>query len=243
MTAVSTHIFSTMGTVASVRVGPDADVADVIAELKDSFDTIEDTFSLYLDGSELSRMARGEIALWQAGPRVLDAYAQALDWRTATNGTFSPHRPDEVIDLSGIVKAIAIENAGRILDGSQPNWLVTVGGDVLSRGTNVGLPWRCAIVDPADRAALLSVAELQPDRRAVATSGTSERGEHVWRSTPDSSFCQVTVTASDIVTADVLATALLSGGRSDLDGMVARFDVGVLAVTRDGRLYGTPSGL
>lgn len=68
MTAVSTHIFSTMGTVASVRVGPDADVADVIAELKDSFDTIEDTFSLYLDGSELSRMARGEIALWQAGP-------------------------------------------------------------------------------------------------------------------------------------------------------------------------------
>ena len=114
---------------------------------------------------------------------------------------------------------------------------------MLSRGTNVGLPWRCAIVDPADRAALLSVAELQPDRRAVATSGTSERGEHVWRSTPDSSFCQVTVTASDIVTADVLATALLSGGRSDLDGMVARFDVGVLAVTRDGRLYGTPSGL
>jgi thiamine biosynthesis lipoprotein len=50
----------------------------------------------------------------------------------------------------------------------------------------------------------------------------------------------VSVAASDIVTADVLATAVVAGGRGTLDAVTARWDVDVLAVTHDGALLATP---
>jgi thiamine biosynthesis lipoprotein len=50
----------------------------------------------------------------------------------------------------------------------------------------------------------------------------------------------VSVAAADILTADVLATAIVSGGRAALDEFAERFDVDVLAVQRDGSLLATP---
>ena len=64
-------------------------------------------------------------------------------------------------------------------------------------------------------------------------------GEHVWRQGA-ADFRQVTVTASDIVTADVLATAILSGGRATRDAVTDRWDVDVLTVDQEGALDVTP---
>jgi thiamine biosynthesis lipoprotein len=50
----------------------------------------------------------------------------------------------------------------------------------------------------------------------------------------------VSVAAQDIVTADVLATAIVAGGRPTLDAVTARWDVDVLAVADDGGLLATP---
>ena len=52
---------------------------------------------------------------------------------------------------------------------------------------------------------------------------------------------QATVLAGDIVTADVLATAIVSGGRDALDRATREFPVGVLAVFRDGSLAANPA--
>jgi thiamine biosynthesis lipoprotein len=48
------------------------------------------------------------------------------------------------------------------------------------------------------------------------------------------------VRAADIVTADVLATAILAGGREHLDDVTARFSIDVLTVAADGEITATP---
>jgi thiamine biosynthesis lipoprotein len=89
---------------------------------------------------------------------------------------------------------------------------------------------------------MLTAVRLGDHRCALATSGSAERGEHIWTRTdlPRSPFAQVSVAAADIVTADVLATAIVAGGHPMLDLACERWDVDVLAVGRDGELRATP---
>lgn len=236
--------FTTMGTVASLRLPSSSDVdGAVLASVQQVFAELDLRFSLYRADSEASRIARNELSLMTSSTAMREMYSLALIWRDTTGGVFTPHRPDGVIDLSGVVKAAAIQNAGTVLDAAGlDDWLLNVGGDVLARGTDDGTPWRAGIVDPDARNALLTAVSLDEHRRAIATSGTSERGEHVWRRAAHAGadLVQVTVVASDIVTADVLATAVLAGGIPTLDDITDRFDVDVLACGRDGALLATP---
>jgi thiamine biosynthesis lipoprotein len=142
-----------------------------------------------------------------------------------------------VIDLDGTVKAVAIEQAGgALVERGLAHWCINVGGDVLVSGA----PWTIGIVDPADRGSVLCSVDLRNGRTAIATSGTAERGEHVWRARATREFAQVSVCADDIVTADVLATAILSGGREFLDIATRKWDIDVLTVAESGELAMTP---
>ncbi|MGA1835925.1 FAD:protein FMN transferase [Herbiconiux sp. 11R-BC] len=240
-----THVFDTMGTTVSIRSAGPAPSGEVLREVEEAFAGFDRRFSLYRDDSELSRVARGELALHHAGSILRDTYAAAMTWSHSTAGAFTPHRPDGVLDLSGLVKADAIAAAGRILDaGGAPSWMLNAGGDILVRGAVDGMPWRLGIVDPDARGTLLCTVALDGARRALATSGTAERGEHVWRrpaAAADSrSYRQVSVIADDIVTADVLATALLAGGPERCDDLLDRFDVDVLLVDDRGDVTASP---
>ena len=269
--------FATMGTIVSLRLAEAATAlgdtarADAAQLVETVFRRWDEQFSLYRADSELSRVARGELRLTEASASLRNCYALALDWRDRTQGVFTPHRADGVIDLSGVVKALAIAEAGGALRLSGlTNWSINAGGDVLvggvpgdrydegepaenatstgHRGTapaavSVHAEWVVAIVDPDDRGDVIARVPLRHPLRAVATSGSAERGEHIWteRNEP-SPFRQVSVFAADIVTADVLATAIVAGGAETLADMTARFAIDVLAVLRDGQLLAT-SGL
>lgn len=244
MTAVrnaAPFVFEAMGTVVSVTAA--GGVPDhTRARLRDAFERLEQRFSLYRPDAEGARVARREVPLRQASQEYRAAYEIALDWRELTDGAFTPHRPDGNVDLSGIVKAMAIEEAGSILDADGLDWLVNAGGDVLASGRQLdGRPWVVGIVDPDDRTKLFSQYTCQGGRRAVATSGIAERGEHVWRTGADATFQQVTVVAEDIVTADVLATAILAGGPGTLERVQDRWSIEVLACAADGRCWATPA--
>ena len=233
--AVPVRTFPTMGTVVSLR-GADAETA---ARVRAVFAGYDHRYSRYDPASVLSRVAAGTLRLADTPEEVRDVYALALTWRDRTAGAFTPHRPDGTIDLSGVVKALAVRDAGVLLDAASADWMLSAGGDVLVRGTHDGAPWRVGVVDPDRRDALADVVQLDAPRRAVATSGTAERGEHVWRrSVP--TFAQVTVVADDIVTADVLATAVLAGDETDLARTTADGTVDVLAFGVDGRAWATP---
>ncbi|WP_433876974.1 FAD:protein FMN transferase [Sinomonas atrocyanea] len=251
------------------------------AVVEDQFEDLDARFSLFKPNSEASRVSRGELSLMEASPLMRGLYADAVRWRRRTDGAFTPERPDGLLDLSGLVKGYAIAEAGRSLVAlGLHDWCLNAGGDVLISGSPApsaagGKPWLAGIVDPADRRTLLGAYPLGDHpasphpagsrgtsgpvarRLALATSGSAERGDHIWTvgvrgpgsQGPGSEgsaaarrpeFAQVSVAASDIVTADVLATAVVAGGRGTLDAVTARWDVDVLAVTHDGALLATP---
>ncbi len=235
------RVFDTMGTVASVEAsGLDERTGLAVEHAMAAWDA---TFSLYRPDSELSRIAAGTLTLADSSERVRDTYALALSWSGRTDGAFTPHRPDGVLDLDGVVKALAIAEAGEILAAAGCHGVtINVGGDILISPRPTDGPVIAGIVDPADRTRLLTSVRLRGDRRAMATSGSAERGDHIWLggSRAPAEFVQATVIADDIVTADVLATAIIAGGRAMLDEVTARFDVDVLTVDRGGDLLATP---
>jgi len=229
--------FETMGTVVSLEWSGDEQALDAVRGI---FEDADHRFSLYRPDSELRQVADGSLELLDASSELREVYATALGWRGETGGAFTPHRPDGAVDLNGIVKAWAMAEAGRALgDG---DWCLNVGGDVLVSGQAAsGAPWVVGIVDPADRTTLLTAVPLVGGRRAAATSGSAERGDHIWtRGREGAEFVQVTVVADDIVKADVFATATVSGGTITLDDVTGRFNIDVLTVDGEGSLRVTP---
>ncbi|KHL03978.1 thiamine biosynthesis protein ApbE [Sinomonas humi] len=259
-----------MGTVVSLSAAfaPRPDAGDdggdgarrldaAVRVIEADFATLEDRFSLFREDSEASALARGVLRLANASAETRAVYTDAIEWRRRTHGAFTPERPDGVLDLSGIVKARAIAEAGRSLVAlGLTDWCLNAGGDVLVAGTpspsnatsggDAARPWLAGVVDPEDRRTLLGAYPLAGApgcvaRRALATSGSAERGDHIWAVSGGApEFMQVSVAAADIETADVLATAIVAGGREMLDLATAQWDVDVLAVTNDGGLLATP---
>ena len=240
---VSSHSFEAMGTIVSLTLINAPNATDAVAAVERRFRAFDERFSLYEPGSELSRVAAGHLALTDSSEELRSAYASALRWRDVTGGAFTPHRPDGVIDLNGTVKALAIQAAAdELLAAGFTDWCLNAGGDVLCAGhRSDGSAWRIGVVDPADRAALLFSIPVDGTRHAVATSGSAERGDHIWMATAiDRTYVQATVVADDIETADVLATAIIAGGPTTLASVVERWPIDVLTVTRDGSLTSTP---
>lgn len=253
--------FRSMGTVVSLTVASGMSAQTAVDELQSAVDVVGEiftqldlTFSLYREGSEASRLARGELTLAYASGLMQELYAAASEWRVDTEGAFTAERSDGALDLSGIVKAHAMREAALSLGAlGLRNWCLNAGGDVLVSGspgpTDSGFedpnPWRAGIVDPFDRQKLLSTYRLSDSAEhgmaALATSGSAERGEHIWTiGAGRSEFLQVSVAAQDIVTADVLATAIVAGGTQTLDHAMEKWGVDVLAVGRAGTLLATP---
>lgn len=237
------HVFSIMGTSVSLSWRGAELTRDDLAEVEARFVDFDDRYSLYRDDTELSRVAQGTLALVDASEELRTTYALALDWRDRTSGAFSPHRPDGTIDLSGVVKALAMDAAAAILRSREcRNWCLNVGGDILVAGqAGDGAAWVVGIVDPDDRAALLTSASLGGARLACATSGSAERGDHIWAlGAPSPEFVQVSVIAADIVTADVLATAIVAGGSVSLDVATRSWPIDVMTVDVAGQIRMSP---
>ncbi|KGJ71824.1 hypothetical protein GY21_19545 [Cryobacterium roopkundense] len=239
--------FEAMGTVVSLRladtVAGERRLREALATAERVFDRWNERFSLYSPSSEISLVASGHIRLTDASDELRSCYALALEWRDRTGGVFTPHRADGVIDLSGVVKALAINQAGAALSSSGlGSWSINAGGDVLVRGLpRADADWVTSIVNPLDRQDVLASVPMRGARSAVATSGSAERGEHIWTPGAEASpFRQVSVFAADIVTADVLATSIVAGGEATLSQSTADYPIDVLAVLRDGQLLATP---
>ncbi len=259
--ALKTRTFGCMGTVISLAMPSEAartgacprtdrtehPIEAAAGAVEQVFAVLDERFSLYRPESEASRLARGEITLREAAQEMRDQYAEATNWRLLTADAFTPERPDGVLDLSGIIKGHAIRQAGDTLRAlGLRDWCLNAGGDVLVSGSPVPgsrVPWLSGIVDPTDRTALVSAFPLAGCSRfsALATSGSAERGEHIWTAGAGRSvFLQVSVAATDIVTADVLATAIVAGGHAMLDRAAHGWDVEILAVLGGGGLLATP---
>jgi thiamine biosynthesis lipoprotein len=224
------------------------DVRDVdAAALEPVFDWlrfVDRTFSTYIDDSEISRLNRGELVLDDAHPDVREVLARCEELRVETNGYFDVRARDgHDVDPSGLVKGWSVDRAAGIADElGWRNYALNAGGDIRARGG--ALPervWRIGIQHPSERERLVAV--VAGDDLAVATSGTYARGEHVFdphTHLPPERVLSVTVTGSDLATADAFATAAFAMGAGGPAWAARLRGYEALTLLADGRSLRTP---
>ncbi|WP_129312146.1 FAD:protein FMN transferase [Streptomyces sp. L2] len=230
-----------MGTVFSfdVRGGEPGAVRAALQEAVAGLHRADALFSTYRPDSEVSRLARGELALGDCSPDVTEVLELAAEAERLSEGWFST-RYRGSLDPTGIVKGWSAERAARELAEVDGVCGVSVngGGDVQMLGApEPQRPWRIGVADPlrpGGLAAVISaagVAEL-----SVATSGTAERGDHIVDPRTGRSavtdLVSVTVVGPRLTFVDCWATAAFAmGSRAGLAWLESLPDVEALLIT------------
>lgn len=255
------HIEECMGTVfrfAGLRQVGASELVALIQKACAILHEADRIFSLYKPESQLSRLARGVARVADLEPVVSEIWDSCQLWETETAGWFSAFTPERIFDPSGLVKTWAARNAARaLLDGGQSDFTLNAGGDVyIAPGASDDRDWRIAISTPVSiasaEAGVLTVVDLKnTGMNSLATSGTAERGQHIWNPKnydfasagqalgPNEKIVQVSVIASDLVEADVLATASFAEGIRAIERLNARSNVEALFVTDTGQFAAT----
>ena len=200
-----------------VRDVPDGDAA--LDEMFDWLRWVDDTFSTYKEDSQISRLGRSEIRLNDCADDVVLVLEMCEAVRAATRGYFDAWASG-TLDPSGLVKGWSVERASELLAArGMPRHCINAGGDVRVRGEpEPERPWGIGVVHPFDRESLTIVVEGCDI--AVATSGTAERGAHVYdphTHTPATELASVTVVGPDLTYADAYATAAFAMGHGCRD--------------------------
>lgn len=208
-------------------------------------------FSTYRADSAISRLGRGEIALADCPAAVREVLGRCEAARLRSGGAFDAHLPDPEdpaaparLDPSGLVKGWAVQRAfAAFEDLPGTDVCLGAGGDLLCRtGAPGSSGWRIGIEDPlhVDR----TIAVVPVRNGAVATSGAARRGAHLidprtGRIPRD--LASVTVLGSDLVRADVEATAAYVMGLEAPRWLAAQPGAAGLLVWADGRteVFGT----
>lgn len=236
-----------MGTVASIHVHDPADVELVnlaIDELFAELRRLEEMFSTFRPTSEISRVNRGELELIACSAEVIDVLDACTWLEQMSNGAFDarPKGPDGPLDPAGFVKGWAAERASAALGRrGLSNWYVNVGGDLLVSGSPVtGGRWRIGLADPNVVGQVRATVEVESG--AVATSGTAERGTHLWdRRTgkPAEAFASLTVMGPSLTWADAFATTVFVMGMDGLTWLEGFETYHGIGIRHDGSLVTT----
>ena len=175
---------------------------------------VDRVFSPYRPDSDVSLLASAEVTVDACAPEVAEVLAACAFVRDLSGGYFTS-APGGQFDPSGYVKGWAIERAATILTrAGSASHLVNGGGDVqCAGGRSAGEPWRVGIADPFRPGGLALVVTARD--RAVATSGTAERGAHIINPVTGRAaegLASVTVTGPSLALADACATAAFAMG-------------------------------
>lgn len=218
-----------MGTVVGVHVISDRPLDDdpcVDSATRDTFATlrnIEDVFTPFQDDSDIRRIARGDLDVCDADPRVMEVLDLCLTARSRTRRLFDPWWKGW-FDPTGIVKGWSVELAVRrhlaplVESGRVEAVGVNAGGDMqLVTAPESTWTWKVGIADPFNPGATVGRVSLKSG--AVATSGTAERGSHIVdprTSRPAKSVASATVVAQGLTEADLWATVSCVSGFDDM---------------------------
>ena len=211
--------WAVMGTVFTLDIRtriPEPELAQPIGDAFAWLVWVDETFSTYQSESEVSRLQRGTLALEACHPEVQAIWEACQGLKEVTEGYFDAWGgPGRAFDPSGLVKGWAAERASEMLTrAGAANHCLNAAGDVALAGRpGPGELWRVGIAHPLQARALTTVVALASG--AVATSGTSERGEHIYNphtGRPATELASVTVIGPSLSTADAYATAALAMG-------------------------------
>jgi thiamine biosynthesis lipoprotein len=217
---------------------------EVLDELFDWFREVDERFSTYKDGSEISRLNRGELAVRECHPDVRAVLARCDELREETGGYFDARYASLTeVDPSGLVKGWSVDRGGELLESRGiGNYSINAGGDIRTRGRAVPEPaWRTGIQHPLlmDRVAAI----VEANDLALATSGAYVRGEHIidpHTAVPPDGLLSITIAGDDLATADAYATAAFAMGASGPAWAATRAPYQTLAILADESTLSTP---
>lgn len=173
---------------------------------------IDERFSTYKPDSEVSKFGRGELDKKTVSTELRKAIKQCEMWQKRTEGFFSATAAGK-FEPSGYVKGWAIAEAGKAIERAGfKTYCIGAGGDVLARSAGAKA-WNIGIQAPGDKNKILNKLSIM--NGAVCTSGNYIRGQHIINpktKKPADYYKSVTITGPDIITADVLATAVFAAG-------------------------------
>ena len=193
---------------------------------------VDRIFSVHRPDSQIMQFRRGDIAEPDLHPEVAAVLDRCMALRIVSDGRFD-HRPEGDLDPSGYVKGWAIERATAMLgDRGLTRCYVDAGGDVAVRGR-----WRVGIRNPLDPDC--TVLGLEMIDQAIATSGTYERGKHIWGDSAGN-LASISVIGPDLGTADAISTALFSSQRRGTDWLDRFPGYEFVAVTTDLEVLTSP---
>jgi thiamine biosynthesis lipoprotein len=200
--------------------GADTEIGRAVAACFGELREIDRVFSTYRADSDISRIARGELALSDADPRVADVEAACRAAAIETVGLFSATWSG-IFDPTGFVKGWAVENAARRhlepLLSAVDAVGINAGGDMqLFTAGRSAWVWNVGIADPRHPGQI--IATLPVRTGAVATSGSAERGAHIIdprTGAPARGVLSATVVDASLARADLWATTAVIAGFED----------------------------
>jgi FAD:protein FMN transferase len=203
------------------------------------FRQVDQRFSTYKPDSEVCKIDRGELRLDAASADMRIVVDACERLRVATGGYFDVYA-NRGFDPSGYVKGWSVQVASdRLRAAGVANHCVNAGGDIRVRGTGPdGEPWRIGIRHPWERDRVAWVIASRDV--AIATSGTYERGLHVFdpfRGEPVTYLRSVTVTGPDLAVADAYATAAMAMSERGLDWLAGLDGYECAAITETGEAF------
>jgi thiamine biosynthesis lipoprotein len=191
---------------------------EIFDKLFDYFYYVDNTFSTFKKTSEITRINDGLLKTLHASKDVQEILRLAKQTKSQTLGYFNIDRGGK-IDPSGIVKGWAIHNAARLLGKiGIKNYYVEVGGDIEVTGHNSdGKLWTIGIRNPFNIRQIVKVVQLK--NKGIATSGTYERGKHIYiphtHMLADETL-SLTVIGPNVYEADRYATAAFAMGKKGI---------------------------
>jgi len=176
---------------------------------------VDATFSTYRDGSEISRLGRGELRERECSPEVREVLGLCAEVERRSEGCFDIHCGGR-LDPSGLVKGWSVQRAAELLRAAGArSFFIGAGGDIV----------------------------LETGDLAVATSGTYERGEHILdprTGRAPEGLLSMTVVGPSLTYADAFATAAFVMGEPGLPWVAGIDGYEGLGITRDRRAVWTP---
>ncbi|MGA2910911.1 MAG: FAD:protein FMN transferase [Candidatus Microgenomates bacterium] len=173
----------------------------------DYFNYVDEEYSPYKETSQVAKLNRGE----EVSSEMKMILGLSEDLKKETNGYFDIRRLDGKIDPSGIVKGWAIKNGAEILKKlGYKRFYVDAGGDAEIVGKN----WTWGIRNPFNVSEIVKVLELSDC--GIATSGTYERGQHIYDPIGKKNIIldivSLTVIGPDVFEADKFSTPAFAMG-------------------------------
>lgn len=201
----------------------------------DYFRQIDRKYSPFKTDSEVGKFNRGE----KISAEMKKILKLAKKTKSETGGFFDAYKADGTIDPSGIVKGWAVKGAADILrKKGYKKFYVDAGGDA----EIVGNDWPWGIRNPFNVDQIVKVLNLS--NRGIATSGTYERGQHIWNPMTQEAvitdIMSITVVGPNVYEADRFATAAFAMARAGISLIESQKGLEGYMIDREGLATFTP---